>query len=63
MSIRTLTAISAATLLLGFAAESLAAAPCCGIVNIGASGVVTARETATGRTFDFQVADRNKWRS
>lgn len=58
MNIRTLVALSVGALSLVFAAESRALEPCCGIVGIGASGVVTARETATGRTFEFQVADR-----
>jgi hypothetical protein len=58
MNIRALIALSLAALLLGFTAESRAASPCCGIVAVQPSGVVTARETATGRTFEFQVADR-----
>src|SRR6185503_15200924 len=58
MNIRALTALSIAVLLLGFAAESRGAEPCCGIVGVQPSGVVTAREAATGRTFEFQVADR-----
>jgi hypothetical protein len=58
MNIRTLVALSFAALLLVSAAESRAATPCCAIVDIGASGVVTAREAATRRTFEFQVADR-----
>lgn len=34
-----------------------AADPCCGITAIEArTGMVTAKETATGRTFQFQVA-------
>src|SRR5207245_11731645 len=31
--------------------------PCCNITGIDASGRVTARETASGRTFEFQVKD------
>lgn len=58
MNLRISTALSIAACLLGFAADSRAAAPCCGIVSVAGSGVVTARETATGRTFEFQVADR-----
>jgi len=58
MSIRSLISMSTATLLLAFAGESLAASPCCGIVSLDPSGAVSARETATGRTFEFQVADR-----
>jgi hypothetical protein len=58
MNFRTLIALIGAPLVLVPAAESRAATPCCGIVNIGTAGVVTARETATGRTFEFQVADR-----
>src|SRR4051812_19504449 len=58
MSLRIPTALSIAAFLLGFAADSRAASPCCGIVSVAGSGVVTARETATGRTFEFQVADR-----
>jgi len=58
MSIRSLISMSTATLLLAFAGESLAASPCCGIVSVDPSGAVSARETATGRTFEFQVADR-----
>ena len=58
MNIRTLVALSIGALSLVSPAESRAATPCCGIVEIGASGVVTARETATGRTFEFRVADR-----
>lgn len=58
MRIRSLIAISTATLLVAFAGESLAASPCCGIVSVAPSGAVSARETATGRTFEFQVADR-----
>jgi len=58
MNIRTTVALSIGALLLVAAAESRAAEGCCAIVEIGASGVVTARETATGRTLAFQVADR-----
>jgi hypothetical protein len=58
MNIPTLVALSVGALLLVSAAESRAGEPCCKIVEIGASGVVTARETATRRTFAFQVADR-----
>jgi hypothetical protein len=58
MSIRTLAALSLAAVLLGFTVESRAASPCCGIVNVQPSGIVTARDTKTGRTFDFQVTDR-----
>ena len=58
MKIRTLTALSIAALLLGFTAESRAAEPCCGIVAVQPSGVVTARDTKTGRTFEFRVDDR-----
>ena len=58
MKIRALTALSIAALLLGYTAESRAGEPCCGIVAIQPSGVVTAREAKTGRTFEFQVADR-----
>jgi hypothetical protein len=58
MNLRISTALSIAAFLLGFAADSRAAAPCCGIVSVAGSGIVTARETATGRTFEFQVADR-----
>lgn len=58
MSSHTFITLSIAALLLGFTAESRAATPCCGIVNVDTSGVVTARETATGRTFEFRVADR-----
>jgi hypothetical protein len=58
MNIRTLVVLSIGALSLLSAAESLAVTPCCAIVEIAASGVVTARETATGRTFEFQVADR-----
>ncbi len=58
MNIRTLVALSIGALLLVSAAESRAAVPCCSIVSIDTSGLVTARETATGRTLEFQVADR-----
>lgn len=58
MSIRTLVALSIGALSLVSAAESRAATPCCAIVEIGAAGVVTAREAATGRTLEFRVADR-----
>jgi hypothetical protein len=58
MNIHTLAALSIAALLLGFTPESRAATPCCAIVGIQPSGVVTARETATGRTFEFRVDDR-----
>src|SRR5689334_5721723 len=58
MNIRTLAALSIAALLLGFTAESRASEPCCAIVAVQPSGVVTARDTKTGRTFEFQVADR-----
>lgn len=60
MNFRTLVALLGAPLLLVCAAESRAqrGEPCCPIVSIGTSGVVTARETATGRTFEFQVANR-----
>ena len=58
MRIRTFVALSTAALLLGFTAASRAVEPCCNIVAVGPSGVVAARETATGRTFEFRVADR-----
>jgi hypothetical protein len=58
MNVRTLVALSLGALLLVSAAESRAATPCCAIVEIGTSGVVTAREAATGRTLEFRVADR-----
>jgi hypothetical protein len=58
MNIRTLATLSIATLWLGTAAEARAATPCCAIVEIGAAGIVTARDAATRRTFAFQVADR-----
>lgn len=58
MNIHAIATLSIAALLLGFTPESRAAAPCCGIVDIQPSGVVTARETATGRSFEFRVADR-----
>lgn len=35
---------------------AFAAQPCCSITNI-AGGLVTAKETATGKTFQFQVTD------
>jgi hypothetical protein len=35
-----------------------AVAPCCGITGVDASGVVTARENASGRSFQFRVADK-----
>lgn len=39
--------------------EVRAAAPCCGVTAIDAkSGLVTAKETATGKTFDFRVQDK-----
>jgi Cu/Ag efflux protein CusF len=31
--------------------------PCCGITGMAAGGLVTAQETATGKTFQFQVTD------
>jgi hypothetical protein len=58
MNIRALTALSIAALSLLLASESSAATPCCAIVEIAASGVVTARDTKTARTFEFRVADR-----
>jgi len=58
MNIRFFVARLAGALLLVSVAPSRAAEPCCNIVTVGASGVVTARETATGRTFEFQVANR-----
>jgi len=58
MNIRTLTALSIAGLSLVLASESRAAEPCCNIVAVQPSGVVTARDTKTGRTFEFRVADR-----
>ena len=58
MNIRTLVALSIGALSLLCAAESRAIDPCCSIVSIGTSGTVTARETVTGRTLEFRVADR-----
>jgi hypothetical protein len=58
MNVRTLAVLSIATALLLFAAQSRGATPCCAIIELGAAGVVSARETATGRTFEFRVADR-----
>ena len=58
MNIRTLVAPLIGTALLASALESRAAEPCCSIVDIATSGIVTARETATGRTLQFRVADR-----
>src|SRR5687767_430932 len=58
MNIRTFVALSIGALSLVSAAESRAGEPCCSIVEIGASGVVTAREAATRRTFEFQVDRR-----
>jgi Cu/Ag efflux protein CusF len=38
--------------------NAIAAQPCCGITAIDArSGVITAKETATGRTFQFKLDD------
>lgn len=34
------------------------AQPCCSIVNIADSGLVTAKDTATGKTFQFQAKDQ-----
>jgi hypothetical protein len=40
------------------ASEVRAAEPCCGVTAVDArSGVVTARQTATGRTFQFKLDD------
>lgn len=48
-----------AGVLASWPAVARAAAPCCGISGIdGGTGVVTARETATNRTFQFRVEDR-----
>jgi hypothetical protein len=58
VNIRTFVALSIGALSLVSVTESRAAEPCCNIVAIGASGAVTARETATGRTLEFRVADR-----
>jgi hypothetical protein len=58
MNVRLFVAPLIGALLLGSAAVSRAAEPCCSIVSIGTSGVVTARDTATGRTLEFQVANR-----
>ncbi len=45
--------------LAGPCAVASGALPCCEISSIdGATGIVTARETATNRTFQFQVEDR-----
>jgi hypothetical protein len=47
------------TFLGGLCAVASGADPCCGISAIdGQRGVVTAKETATNRTFQFQVEDR-----
>ena len=35
-----------------------AGVPCCSIVSIARSGMVTAKETATGKTFQFQANDQ-----
>jgi hypothetical protein len=32
-----------------------AASPCCGVTAVGRDGVITAKETATGRVFQFSV--------
>jgi Cu/Ag efflux protein CusF len=40
------------------AIQATPGSPCCGIVSINANGVVTAKETQTGRTFQFQVKDQ-----
>ena len=37
---------------------AFAASPCCNVIGIEASGVVTASENATGREFQFRVADK-----
>src|SRR5207237_8426000 len=43
---------------LALAPRAEAADPCCAITAINAhTGVVTAKETATGRTFEFHVPD------
>jgi hypothetical protein len=57
MKIRSLLVLLIGAPALFAALPVLAAVPCCGIVNIAATGLVTAREEATGRTFEFQVSD------
>ena len=38
-----------------FAMQLSAAAPCCGVTAIGRDGVITAKETASGRVFQFSA--------
>ena len=37
---------------------ALAISPCCNITAIAKGGLVTAKDTATGKTFQFQVSDQ-----
>lgn len=39
-------------------AQATPAQPCCSIVSVNANGLVSAKETATGRTFQFQIKDQ-----
>lgn len=49
---------------LALAPQAEAGFPCCSIADINAkTGLVTARETATGKAFQFQVNDRKLLRS
>ncbi len=51
-------------LALVLAPEARAATPCCGITAMDVrTGLVTARETATGRAFQFQVKDASLLKS
>ncbi|HLZ45607.1 MAG TPA: hypothetical protein VKQ05_08005 [Gemmatimonadales bacterium] len=47
-------------ILAGFATSPLAGqgTPCCNIVSLNANGLVSAKVTATGRAFQFQVKDQ-----
>ncbi|HEY1240460.1 MAG TPA: hypothetical protein VGF16_07875 [Bryobacteraceae bacterium] len=53
---RVVTALIVAAALFAFAPETRAVTPCCGITGIDArTATVTAKETATGRSFTFKV--------
>lgn len=56
--------ISCSALIIGLMLEvptvppAFALDPCCNITAIGKRGLVTAKVTATGKTFQFQVTDQ-----